>query len=98
MVGFTFGRIYSFLRPAAKDTKLCGSTSRNLTKHKRNSAARNNYTLEDSHGTCEYTPGKGKSSSKPSFSGSMLIFGGVNQQKNQNMKLSGLGEVHVFFV
>ena len=29
------------------------------------------------HGTWEYTPGKGKSSSKPSFSGSMLIFVGV---------------------
>ena len=28
-------------------------------------------------GTWEYTPGKGKSSSKPSFSGSMLIFRGV---------------------
>ena len=27
--------------------------------------------------TMEYTPGKGKSSSKPSFWGSMLIFGGV---------------------
>ena len=29
------------------------------------------------HGAWEYTPGKGKSSSKPSFSGSMLNFGGV---------------------
>ena len=34
------------------------------------------YTLEDEHGTWEYTPGKGKSSSKQSFSGSMLIFRG----------------------
>ena len=36
------------------------------------------YTPEDQHGTWEYTPGKGKSSSKPSFSGSMLIFRGVS--------------------
>ena len=28
----------------------------------------------------EYTPGRGKSSSKPSFSGSMLIFVGVNSK------------------
>jgi len=28
-------------------------------------------------GTWEYTPGRGKLSSKPPFSGSMLIFGGV---------------------
>ena len=36
------------------------------------------YTREDLHGTWEYTAGKGKSSSKPSFSGSILIFGGVH--------------------
>ena len=29
----------------------------------------------DEHGTWEYTPGKGKTSSKPSFSGSILILG-----------------------
>ena len=35
------------------------------------------YTPTNWHGTWEYTTGRGKSSSKPSFSGSMLIFGGV---------------------
>ena len=41
------------------------------------------YTLEDQHGTWEYTPGRGKSSSKPSFSGSVLIFGGVDRKKGE---------------
>ena len=35
------------------------------------------YTREDYRGTWEYTPGKGETSSKPSFSGSMLILAGV---------------------
>ena len=38
------------------------------------------YTLEYEHETWEYTPGKGKSSSKPASSGSMLLFGGVYLQ------------------
>ena len=33
-----------------------------------------------------YSPGKGKTSSKPSFSGSMLIFGGVVLAKNRPQK------------
>ena len=33
-------------------------------------------------GTREYTPGRGKSSSKPSFSGSRLIFGGVSLRES----------------
>lgn len=33
------------------------------------------YTREDEHGSWEYNPGKGETSSKPPFSGSMLILG-----------------------
>ena len=50
--------------------------------------SKKHYTPEDSHGTWEYTPGRGKSSSKPSFSGSMLIFGGCkNWFLKNNMSL-----------
>jgi len=38
--------------------------------------------------TREYTPGRGKSSSKPSFSGSMLIFGIVFPLKHLFQKTS----------
>ena len=45
----------------------------------KNTCLKMKYTPEDWHGTWEYTPGQGESSSKPSCS--MLIFGGVFKQK-----------------
>ena len=40
------------------------------------------YTPQNKHGTWKWTLGKGDSYWKPSFPGSMLIFGGVNIPKN----------------
>ena len=41
------------------------------------------YTPQNKHGTWKWTLGKGDSYWKPSFPGSMLIFGGVNNDNRQ---------------